>query len=395
MALAESTGDRLYSCAIVRVARVITRLNIGGPARQALLLTAALRPAAETILLAGTPTADEGELQDRDVDVVRVPLVRQLAPATDARALAAVRRELVRFRPDIVHSHMAKAGTVARVAALTMRPRPITIHTFHGHVLEGYFGRARQRAFIQAERLLARSTDVLIAISPEVRSELIDLDIGRPDQYRVIQLGLNLSSHHAGAPPGQLRAQLGLGPDVPLVGTVGRLVPIKDHATLLDAMTSVPDAHLAVLGDGELRADLEAHTRRLGLADRVHFTGWWIDVATAMADLDLVVLSSRNEGTPVALIEAGASERAVVATDVGGVRAVVHDGVNGTIVPAADAAALASAIRDLLADPDRRASMGRAGREHSRQFGRDRLVSDIRSLYDELFDQRRSASDGL
>lgn len=367
----------------MRVARVITRLNIGGPARQALLLTEALRPEHQTLLLAGTPTESEGELASPGVDVVRVPLVRELAPATDARALAAVRRRLDAFAPDIVHSHMAKAGTIARLASLTLRPRPRTVHTFHGHVLEGYFGRAKQRAFLETERLLARRTDVLVAISEEVRDELLDLRIGRPSQYRLIRLGLDLSSHRAGV-EGRLRATLGLGPDVPLIGTVGRLVPIKDHAMLLDAMQSLPGVHLAVLGDGELRADLERRTGALGLSDRVHFTGWWADVAAAMVDLDVVVLTSRNEGTPVALIEAAASGRPSVATDVGGVRTVVHHDRNGLVVPAGAPEPFAAAVRELLDDPARRARMGEAGREISRTFERDRLVEQIRSLYAEL-----------
>jgi glycosyltransferase involved in cell wall biosynthesis len=366
-----------------RVCRIITRLNIGGPARQALLLTAALRPEHETTLLAGTPTADEGELGAPGVDVVRVPLVREIAPAVDARALVAVRGELARRRPHIVHTHMAKAGTVGRLASLTLRPRPRTVHTFHGHVLDGYFGQARQRAFVEAERLLARSTDVLIAISEEVRDELLELRIGRPEQYRLIRLGLDLSALRAGV-DGRLRAALGLPATTPLIGTVGRLVPIKDHALLLEAMLDLPGVHLAVLGDGELRAELEARTIALGLADRVHFTGWWADVASAMVDLDVVVLSSRNEGTPVALIEAAAAGRASVATDVGGVRTVVRDGINGLVVPPAAPRPFADAVRALLADPERRAAMGEAGRAISREFEADRLVADIRALYAEL-----------
>jgi glycosyltransferase involved in cell wall biosynthesis len=315
--------------------------------------------------------------------------VRPLAPATDARAVVALRRELARFRPDIVHTHMAKAGTLTRTAARTMRHRPALVHTFHGHVLEGYFRPAVQRAFIEVERALARMTDVLVAVSPHVRDDLLELRIGRPEQYRVIPLGFDLDAHRrVDAPSGELRARLGLGPDVPLVGCVGRLVPIKDVPTLLAAMVAVPDAHLALVGDGELRTELEARVESLGLDGRVHFTGWLHDIPSLMSDLDVVALSSRNEGTPVALIEAGACARAVVATDVGGVRSVVEDGVNGLVVPPADPAALGAAITHLLGDPARRAAMGAAGRRASARFDQDRLVSDVRVLYADLLTSR-------
>ena len=368
------------------VLRVVTRLNVGGPARHALILSKGLAPQYTTTLAVGTPTADEGELTDPAVPLVRTPLVRPVSPRDDVRALAAIRRLIRRGRPRIVHTHMAKAGTVGRLAASTVSHRPRTVHTFHGHVLEGYFAPAVARAFVQAERLLARRTDVIVAVSDEIRDELLDLRIGRPSQYRVIPLGLDLSGFYDDTvAPGALRARLGLAPDVPLLGAVGRLVPIKDVATLLQAMTLLPDVHLAVVGDGELRSALEQQAKDLGLAGRVHFTGWITDVAAVYRDIDVAVLSSRNEGTPVALIEAGASGRPSVATDVGGVRAVVEDGVTGYLVPPAETEVLARRVEALLGDPQLRRRMGMAGRERVRhRFGHERLLDDVRALYDEL-----------
>jgi glycosyltransferase involved in cell wall biosynthesis len=372
-----------------RVVRVITRLNIGGPARQALALSRELRPDHDTVLAAGAPRADEGELLDPAVEVTRVPLVRPPRPTTDARAVVALRRLIDEHRPDIVHTHMAKAGTVARIAARTSRPRPRTVHTFHGHVLEGYFSRPVQRAFVAVERALARATDVLVAVSPHVRDDLLELGIGQPEQYRVVPLGFDLTEHKTvTGRSGLLRQRLGLSDDAALAGVVGRLVPIKDHATLLDAISRVPDAHLAVIGDGELRGQLEAQAERLGLTARVHFVGWWTDIPSAMADLDVVVLSSRNEGTPVSLIEASACGRPVVATDVGGVRAVVADGRNGLLVPRDDPSALATAIGTVLGDDALAARLGAAGREAVAPFDLQRLVDDIRRLYDELLQLR-------
>ena len=374
-----------------RIVRLITRLNVGGPARQALLLTRDLAPSFDTVLAAGRPTEAEGEMQDEAVTVRRVPLVRPMDPIADGRALAAVRRLLMETRPALVHTHMAKAGTVGRLAAGSVPGRPRTVHTFHGHVLEGYFRPSTQRAFVEVERRLASRTDALIAVSPEIRDALLDLRIGRPSQFHVIPLGFDLSSFLAvERPAGTLRAELGLAADVLLVGIVGRLVPIKDVPTMLAAMARLPTAHLAVVGDGEERPALEARARELGIANRIHFTGWAKNVAETLSDLDVVVLASRNEGTPVSLIEAQCAGRPVVATEVGGVRHVVEEGVGGYLVPPGDAGALAERIAKLLADPALRADMGSRGRASvGRRFGKDALLEGIADLYTELLHARR------
>jgi glycosyltransferase involved in cell wall biosynthesis len=281
---------------------------------------------------------------------------------------------------------MAKAGTVGRSAAWSVRPRPRTVHTFHGHVLEGYFSPPVRRTFVEIERRLARNTDVLIAISDEIRDELLALRIGVPDQYRVIPLGFDLAPFFAvDGQRGHLRGRLNLGPDVPLVVALGRLVPIKDHLTLFEAMARLPDAHLAVVGDGELRASLEARVAQMRLGDRIHFTGWMTDVASVLSDVDVVALTSRNEGTPVSLIEAAACGRASVATKVGGVGMVVEHGVNGYLTRPGDAEGFAAAVERLLAEPETRRRMGVAGRERVRQrFSQERLLGDIRALYTDL-----------
>lgn len=368
------------------VVRLITRLNVGGPARQALLLTRELQDTFPTVLAAGRPSASEGEMSDPDVTVRHVPLVRPMHPPADMQALWAVRRLLLETRPAIVHTHMAKAGAVGRAVARSVSPRPRTVHTFHGHVLEGYFSASVQRVFVELERRLAGQTDALVAVSDEIRDALLDLRIGRPEQYRVIPLGFDLSSFTAvDEPTGVLRKSLGLDADVPLVGVIGRLVPIKDLGTAIAVVTRLPGVHLAFVGDGECRADLEEQVRQLGVADRVHFTGWWPDIAGALSDVDVVALTSRNEGTPVSLIEAAAAGRASVATRVGGVPLVVEDGVTGYLAGAGDVDGLATLIAKLLAEPETRRAMGRAGRRRALdRFGKDRLLADITALYSEL-----------
>jgi glycosyltransferase involved in cell wall biosynthesis len=355
------------------------------------LLTKHLREEFPTVLAAGTPPDHEGELTDPEVPVRRVPFVRPVQPRSDAAALRAMRDLLEEVRPAIVHTHMAKAGAIGRTAAFLASSRPRTVHTFHGHVLEGYFSKPVERAFVLAERVLAKRTDVLVAVSPQVRDALLDLRIGRPEQYLVVPLGLPLTAHLAvTGRSGILRSQLGLGVDAKLVVALGRLAPIKDLHTLLRAMTLVPEAHLAILGDGEVRAALESEAAALGMASRVHFTGWWMDVPAALADADVVALSSKNEGTPVALIEAHACGRPVVATDVGGVRTVVLHERTGYLVPPAAEQPLAERLRTLIAEPERARDMGAAGREHVRAtFSEDRLVEDLRGLYTDLARRHR------
>lgn len=367
------------------VLRLLTRLNIGGPSRHVLILTRDLADRYPTVLAAGRPAPNEGELSDPTVPVVTVPLVRPLRPATDLRAVGSVRRLLREQRPAILHTHMAKAASVGRVAALTLRRRPVLVHTFHGHVLDGYFSPTVGKAFLAIERMLARRTDVLVAVSDQIRDELLDLGIGRPEQWRVIPLGLDLDHLLARTDrSGVLRSLLHVG-DAPLVGMLGRLVPIKDVATGIRAIGLVPGAHLALIGDGEERAALVELTDRLGLSGRVHFVGWRHDIADVLTDVDVALLTSRNEGTPVALIEAAAAGRPAVATGVGGVRAVVDDGVTGLVVPVGDHEAVATALRALLSDPQRAAAMGAAGRERVRErFSSHRLVRDVAALYDEL-----------
>lgn len=372
-----------------RVLRVITRLNIGGPARQALSLTKDLAPEFDTTLVAGRSQQGEGELSDPEVPVRRISLVRPLSPSNDRRAYREL-RSLVESPFDLLHTHMAKAGALARWAGLRASHRPALVHTFHGHVLDGYFSRPVREVFVRVERYLAKNTDALVAVSDHVRDELLALGIGKPEQWRVIPLGFDLSSLVAlQSQSGRLRERIGLDGSVPLVGILGRLAPVKDHETLIRGLAGLDGVHLAVLGDGETKERVLGLVEELGVGDRVHLMGWWTDIASAISDLDVVALTSRNEGTPVSLIEASAGGKPVVSTDVGGVRAVVDDGITGLLVPPGDSEAVAAAVEKLLSDRNLRTRMGGAGREHVRdRFDKARLISDIKNLYRELLNRR-------
>jgi glycosyltransferase involved in cell wall biosynthesis len=377
----------------VRVLRIIGRLNVGGPAIHTTLLTDRLPARYASTLVAGSVEAHEGDflaLRGLGVSGLRLlpELGREIRGRQDVIALAKLVRLMRDLRPQVVHTHTAKAGTLGRVAAALCRV-PVVLHTFHGHVLQGYFSPVRTRVFLGIERALARRTDCLVAVSPRVRTDLLSLGIGRPEAFDVVPLGLDLDRFtRADRHRGQLRSDLGLPPGVPLVGIVARLVAIKRHEVFLEAAARVAQgnqAHFVIVGDGERRAELERIAAEPRLESRVHFLGWRADLERLYADFDVVALTSQNEGSPVALIEAMAAARAVVSTSVGGVPDVVTDGVTGRLVPADDPATLGAAIDELLASPSLRDRLGHAARTHVlARYGADRLVADIDALYTRL-----------
>lgn len=376
-----------------RVLRVIARLNIGGPAIHATLLHDRLdRQRFQSTLVTGTEEANEGNylaLHGRSADVEIIPdLGREIRPLNDLRTLSRLVALIRRVRPDIVHTHTAKAGAVGRAAAI-LAGVPVIVHTFHGHVLRGYFSPAKTAVYKGIESTLARRTDRLLAVTPRVRDELVALGVGRRDQYQVVPLGFDLApllraEHRAG----ELRAELGVGA-APLVTIVARLVPIKAHEVFLAAAAHVraelPAARFLIVGDGELRAALERQVETLGLREVVRFLGWRADIDRLYADTDVAVLTSRNEGSPVALIEAMAAGRAVVSTEVGGVADVVEHGVTGWLAPMDDAAGIARHVLAVLRDPGAARAMGARGRLRVAEvYGADRLVADVEALYDSL-----------
>ena len=389
----------------MRVARIITRLNIGGPAIQAVNLSSRLAAhGVETLLVHGTIGGAEGDMSYLVDDAeprprtLHVPGLQARPSAREPWVWWQIYRALCAFQPDIVHTHMAKAGALGRTAAAAYnrtagRHRPAAIvHTYHGHVLEGYFGRAATAAFIGIERRLAAISDRLVVIAPRLRDDLADrYHIGHARQYRVVPLGFDLGEFAAidDVARAQARTQLDIPASARVVTTVGRLTAIKNHELFLETARAVastcPDALFLIAGDGERRADLEARAREAGIAGRVRFLGWRRDLDVLYAATDVFLLTSRNEGTPVALIESMAAGCAAVATDVGGVGDVISTPEAGALAPGGDAAALARHVGELLGDPARRRVMGDAGRRLAlARYGIDRLVADVGALYQEL-----------
>ena len=385
----------------IRVLRVIARLNMGGPAHHVGLVSGLLDPERyETLLLHGEIGAGEASLNgtaDR-LGVRRevVPGLRpELRPHDDLRALVRLTRRIREYRPAIVHTHTAKAGMLGRLAAvLAGRPRPVIVHTYHGHVLEGYFGPFRNALYRTLERGLARVSDVLLGVSSATVDDLVRLRIAPRSKFRVLPIGLDLERFVAATPAdgATFRAEAGAAGHEVLLTFVGRLVPIKRVDVLLrafaDARRDGAPVRLAVVGDGELRPALEEQARALGIAEHVWFAGYRDDMVGLSAAADIAVLSSDNEGTPVSLIEAGAAGKPAASTRVGGVADVVTP-ATGIVVPAGDSEALGVAIAQLAADARVRAQMGQAAREHVRaRYAVDRLIADIDALYSELLSRR-------
>jgi glycosyltransferase involved in cell wall biosynthesis len=373
--------------------RAITRLNIGGPAIHAVLLTAALDDGTrfQSTLVAGTTAPHEGDMldfaSDHAVRPVLLPaLGREISPADDLVSLASMVHLVRRLKPHVVHTHMAKAGTIGRLAAHICGV-PLIVHTYHGHVFHSYFSPTRTRVFLMIERALGLATDRIVVLGDGQRDEIAGYGVAPGHKLEPIRLGLELGQFlYADDARGSLRQELGVDKTTPLIGIVARLVPIKAHEVFLAAAARVlvgePRARFLVVGDGERRADLEALAERLGIRGAVVFLGWRRDLVSVYADLDVVALTSLNEGSPVALIEAMASGRAVIATRVGGVPEVVVDGVTGLTVPPSDTHALADGILRLLRDRALAARLAAAARRHVYpRYDSSRLVDDVKNLY--------------
>jgi glycosyltransferase involved in cell wall biosynthesis len=380
-----------------RVLHVVARMNVGGPATQVVALTEGLDGAGYRVAVAtGRPGSGEAEhlgLRPAELRLRRVPGFGPAPhPTDDARALRALHRLVRRARPDLIHTHTAKAGVLGRLVA--RRAGIPVVHTFHGHLLHGYFGPLGTRATVAVERRLAPWTDVLIAVGKRVRDDLLAAGIGRVGQYEAIPPGVSAPPT---VPRAEARARLAIAPQAEVIAAVGRLTSIKRPERLLDiaAMLRRQGRPVTVVlcGDGDLRTELAARSAREGLD--VRFLGWREDVGTVYAAADAVVLSSDNEGMPVALIEAALCGRPVVATDVGGVSEVVDHGRTGFVVPPT-AQDLVAGVQRLLADSELRARVGAAAVEHATQrFSTRALVDATVRVYERVTEHRTASNDGL
>ena len=393
----------------MKVIRIVTRLNIGGVAHHVTNLMRGLdRTKYEQRLVCGLEGVGEGSMREHIQAQGVIPiLISQLVGnprlnVSDALAFTQIVRLLRRERPMILHTHTSKAGLLGRVAA-HLTGVPIIVHTFHGLVLKGHYGALKTSGVRAVERWLARFTDRLIAVGDEDKKDLLAYRIAPTHKIDVIPLGLELNSFiNSRTRRGVLHSELGLDSATRLIGIVGRIAPIKNHRLFFDAMTHVlahhANAHVIVAGDGELRAEMERYVRELAVTNRVSFLGWRHDLPQVYTDLDVVVISSNNEGTPVSAIEAMAAGRPVVASRVGGLPDVISDSETGYLVPPGNVEQLAYAVERVLRDRETTDRLRRNARESVRhKFATERLTADIDLLYRRLLAEKglENKLDGL
>lgn len=408
--------EKSFSIKKIKVLRVISRINIGGPAIHVNLLQNGLNKAEfESTLVAGRISPSEGDMNyiiqaDSDHFISIPEMQRELNPWKDIISLYKLFQLIRRKKPHIVHSHTAKAGTLARGAVvlcnLFCRQDIKTIHTFHGHVFEGYFSKFKSRSFLWTERLMAAVTDKIIAISPTQCEDLtIKHRISNTDKVETIKLGFDLEPFvHSAKLKGNFRKELTINNEVKLVGIVGRLVPVKNHFIFLNSvkyfMSQHPDMKIlfAIIGDGEMRDELQEFCIRLGISEHVRFYGWMKDIAQVYADLDLLALTSINEGTPVSIIEAMAAGVPVISTDAGGIKDLLGNPIGpqssngfrvcerGILLPQSDPKSLAEGMRYIFDNSEigNQQMVSNARQFVLSEYHQDRLIQDIRSLYKNL-----------
>lgn len=414
-----SVSDARRANKQIKIVRIIARLNVGGPARHVVWLTKALQDGEfQSVLLAGTVPEGEEDMSyfaaENGVEPVFIEeMSRELSPK-DVVSLWKIYRRIRREKPDIIHTHTAKAGTVGRVAGFLYRwltwqtligkPRGVKfVHTYHGHVFHSYYGASKTKVFLFIEKTLARlATDKIVVISNQQYEEIHkQFGVGREKQFQIVPLGIDLepfeNSHEK---RDVLRGEIGAGDDEILVGLVGRLTEIKNIPLFLQVAelykerkaADSPRIRFVVVGEGHLRESLEREAERLGIKDTTVFLGNRSDTDVFYAGLDIVALTSLNEGTPLSLIEAMANGRAVISTEVGGVvdllGAVETEKEDfkicerGVRIRSNDAEAFFNGLMYLAENPQKRLDAGARGREFvTANYSKERLVDDIQKLY--------------
>jgi len=379
-----------------RVLLVITRLELGGAQRVVLHTARELNRSQFEVALAWGP----GDLLDQeaaaigDLQLFEVPtLVRPVAPVSDLRALAGLRRVMRSFRPDVVHTHSSKAGILGRFAARREKI-PIVVHTIHGFGFTPLQPPPMRLAFRTVEKVLARWTDHFVTVSECDRRRGAELGLFPGERATVIRAGIDLAALNASSGGAAVRERLGIPGQAPLVTQIGNFKPQKAPLDFVRVAAAVaaqcPQAWYVMVGEGPLRPAAEDLARSLGVADRMVFCGWWDDVPGLLATTTVSVLTSVHEGLPCSVVEALAAGVPVVATAVDGTPEVIASGTNGYLAPVSDISALATYVSRLLNDPDERARMAAAARDGLDDFDRDFMVRQQEELYKCLGPTNRS-----
>ena len=392
-----------------KVLRILNRLNLGGPTLNVAYLTKYLEPEFETVLLVGQ--RDDSEASSEFIvnqlginpRYVR-SMYRSLNPFKDVAAYFEIKRFIAEIQPDIVHTHAAKSGALGRLAAISSGV-PVIVHTFHGHVFHSYFGRFKSWVFLQIERYLAKKTTKIITISEAQRHEIAEIfKIAPLSKFTIIPLGFDLDRFQIKQEEKRaaFRTEFGIYDDIVCIGIVGRLVPVKNHALFLRSLDflnkNATQKYCAfIVGDGESRAEIEQLAKELKISfvteshpkvsneTQLVFTSWRRDIDCVNAGMDIIALTSINEGTPVSLIEAQAANKAIVSTRVGGIKDIVIEGETALLSDVGDEMMFFQNLLRLVEDADFRYKIGKKGYKFViEKFSYQRLVSDVKQLYNVL-----------
>lgn len=395
----------IFIAYMYKILRIHNRLIVGGPSLNVTLLSTYLSPEFETILLVGQKDPQEKDAAYIAAQMGLTPIEisemhRRVSPLKDIKAYYRIKKIIKEFKPDIVHTHASKSGAIGRLAASSCKVKLI-VHTFHGNVFHSYFNSFISSLIIKFERFLAKKTHAVIAISNLQKKELVDIyKIAPSEKVFTVPLGFNLDKYSIDQERKRIifREKYGyLETDI-IIGIIGRIVPIKNHEMFVEVASRVKkksggNIRFAIIGDGESVGQIEKKAAATGLSFSYHpnhpkshtdivVTSWETEIDQVLAGLDIVVLTSHNEGTPVSLIEAQAANKPVVSTNVGGVKDVITHGINGYLTDDDDVESFANYVNILIADKDLRTKMGRCGYETViNKYSRQRLVADMKDLY--------------
>ena len=394
-----------------KILRIHNRLIIGGPSLNVTLLTTYLTPEFETMLLVGKkdPMEKDAGYLANQLGITPIEITemrRSILPISDLRAYFKIKKIIKEFKPDIVHTHASKSGAIGRLAANSCNVKVI-VHTFHGHVFHSYFNKFISSFIISVERYLAKKTDAIIAISAHQKKELADIyKIAPENKIFTIPLGFNLDKYSLEQDSKRLlfRKKYGFDENDIVIGIIGRIVPIKNHEMFVEVAAVIKktagiNVRFAIIGDGESLPMIEKKSGQLGLSysyfptqpkakTDIVVTSWETEIDQVLAGLDIVVLTSYNEGTPVSLIEAQAACKPVVSTDVGGVEDIIIHGENGYLTKVNDVKSFAEYVNILIGDKELRTKMGKAGFEKViSRYSKQRLVKDVKKLYLEFLER--------
>ena len=394
-----------------RVLRILNRLIIGGPAINATYLTKYMTDFDTKLVIGGKDDHEEEATHLTDmlgIEPVYVPhMKRAINPLNDRIAYNEVRDLIRKFKPDIIHTHAAKAGVIGRLAASSCNV-PVILHTFHGHVFHSYFSKMQTNSFIMIERYLAKKSSGIIAISESQKKELANVyNICEPEKIEIIPLGLDIDKfiENPEKKRAEFRKKFFIEDDEIAIGIIGRIVPVKNHQLFIaaaDKLRKLTNKKLKflIIGDGDIRAHIQAecikrHFDYVYYPDEqrsasIIFTSWQTQIDHVLDGLDIVALTSHNEGTPLSLIEAQAAGKPLVSTNVGGVLDVVNPQLKNFITPPGDEGKFANALLQLVENEHMRKSIGERGREFAlSKFSYQRLVKDMNEYYYRLLEESK------